>query len=154
MLDLSHRPNVLYLASIERMNAARRMIDEKPHDYVLAGYLAGLAVEAMLQSLALRAGAAHDARHSLDKWLIKCPWVMQDVLKGSNEWSFLAATWDNGMRYLSFEGLAGYYKQKGYGHGKKGGVESLVRQATNHLVDTAQVVHKKGLVVWESSTRK
>src|ERR1700735_3499193 len=48
MLDLSHRPNVLYLASIERMAAARRMIDQKPHDYVLASYLAGLAVESIL----------------------------------------------------------------------------------------------------------
>ena len=51
MFDLSYQPNVLYLASIERMAAARRMIDEKPHDYVLACYLAGLAVESIVRGV-------------------------------------------------------------------------------------------------------
>src|SRR5689334_9665115 len=122
MLDLSHRPNVLYLASIERMAAARRMIDQKPADYVLASYLAGLAVESILQALALHSGAAHDARHSLSKWMSKCPTAMHDALKGSAQWNLLVALWDNGMRYLSFDGLLGYFRDKEYARGKKGGV--------------------------------
>jgi len=91
MFDLSHRPNVLYLASIERMAAARRMIDDKPHDYVLACYLAGLAVESILQALALHGGAGHDAKHTLSKWLSKCPSALHDALKGSAEWNQLVA---------------------------------------------------------------
>src|ERR1035437_10719812 len=104
MFDLSHRPNVLYLASIERMASARRMIDEKPHDYVLASYLAGLAVESILQALALQGGSPHDARHSLSNWLSKCPLAMHDAVKGAAEWNEIVALWDNGIRYLSFDG--------------------------------------------------
>jgi hypothetical protein len=154
MLDLSHRPNVLYLASIERMTAAQRMIDDKPHDYVLASYLAGLAVESILQALALHGGAAHDARHSLSNWLSKCPSSLHEALKGSADWNLLVARWDNGIRYLSFDGLLGYFRNKGYVHGKKGGVESIVRAVTKDLVDAAEVIHNKGLAVWVSSTKK
>jgi hypothetical protein len=154
MLDLSHRPNVLYLASIERLMAARRMIDDKPRDYVLASYLAGLAVESILQALALHGGAAHDARHSLSNWLSKCPSSLHDALKGSADWNLLVARWDNGIRYLSFDGLLGYFRHKGYVHGKKGGIESKVRVVTNDLVDAAEFIHNKGLAVWLSSTKK
>jgi hypothetical protein len=153
MLDLSHRPNLLYLASIERMAAARRMVDEKPYDYVLASYLAGLAVECILQALAFHGGAAHDAKHSLSKWLSKCPSSLNDALKASAQWNLLVARWDNGIRYLSFDGLLGYFRNKGYVHGKKGGVESIVRAVTKDLVDAAEVIHNKGLAVWVSSTR-
>lgn len=154
MFNLSHQPNVLYLASIERMDAARRMIDEKPYDYVLASYLAGLAVESILQALALHAGGAHDAKHNLSKWLSKCPPTLHNALKASAEWNLLVALWDNGLRYLSFDGLLGYFKNKGYVHGKKGGVESKVRSVTLNLVDATEVVHKKGLAVWLNSTKK
>ena len=154
MLDLSHRPNVLYLASIERIAAAQRMVDEKPHDYVLASNLAGLAVEAIFQALALRAGATHDARHSLSKWLSKCPPSLNDALKGSADWNLLVALWDNGIRYFSFDALLGYLRDKGYVRGKKGGVESIVRHVTKQLVDSAEEVQKKGLATWLSSIKK
>jgi hypothetical protein len=154
MFDLSRRPNVLYLASIERMAAARRMADQKPHDYVLASYLAGLAVESILQALALRAGRAHDARHSLSNWLSKCPSTLHDALKGSAEWNEIVALWDNGIRYLSYDALLGYFRNKGFVKGKKGGVESVVRGVTKNLVDAAEMVQKKGLAIWLSSTKK
>ena len=80
MFDLTHKPNVLYLASIERIATARRMIDQQPCDYVMASYLAGLAVESILQAIALHAGASHDARHSLSNWLAKCPAALHDAL--------------------------------------------------------------------------
>jgi hypothetical protein len=149
-IDLSYRPNVLYLASIERMATARRVIDQKPNDYVLASYLAGLAVECILQALALHSGAAHDARHSLANWLSKCPPALHDSLKGSADWNLLVALWDNGLRYLAYNALLGYFRHKEYLHGKKGGAESLVRLATKRLVDAAEVVHKKGLAVWHA----
>jgi hypothetical protein len=153
-LDLSHKSHVLYLASIERMAAAQRMIDQTPKDYVLANYVAGLAVECILQALALEAGASHDARHSLSAWLSKCPASLHHLLKGKAEWNLLVALWDNGLRYYSYDGLLGYFRDKGYARGKKGGVESKVRATTNALVNAADYVHKKGLAVWVSSTRK
>jgi hypothetical protein len=75
------------------MAAARRMIDEKPHDYVLPSYVAGLAVESILQALALQGGGAHDAKHALPNWLSKCPSPLHDALKGSGEWNQLVALW-------------------------------------------------------------
>jgi len=136
------------------MASARRMFDKKPHDYVLASYLAGLAVESILQALALQNGSAHDAKHSLPNWLSKCPSALHDSVKGSAEWNEVVALWDNGLRYLSFDGLLGYFRKKGYGKGMKGGVESIVRGVTKNLVDAAEMVHKKGLAVWLSSTKK
>ena len=130
------------------------MIDQKPHDYVLASYLAGLAVESILQAIALHGGAAHDAKHTLSKWLSKCPAALHDALKGSAEWNLVVALWDNGMRYLSFDGLLGYFRDKGYVRGKKGGIESIVRHVTKGLVDAAEVVHKKGLAIWLVSIKK
>ena len=108
MIDLSYRPNVLYLASIERMATARRLVDQGSCDYVLASYLAGLTLECILQVIALRDGSAHDARHSLSNWLSKCPPMLHEELKGSAEWNQVVALWDNGIRYLSFDGLLGY----------------------------------------------
>ena len=154
MLDLSHRPNLLYLASIERMDASRRLLQSKPHDYVLANYLAGLSVECILQALALNNGASHDARHSLPKWLAKCPSSLHEILKTSAHWSLLVALWDNNMRYLSFDGLLGYFRKKGCVRGKKGGVESIVRKVTMELLNAAQDVQNKGIAVWLSSTKK
>jgi hypothetical protein len=154
MLDLSHKPNVLYLASIERIASARRMIDHAPRDYVLANYVAGLAVESHFQALALEAGASHDARHSLSTWLAKCPASLHDLLKGAAEWNLLVALWDNGLRYYSYDGLLGYFRAKGYARGKLGGVESKVRATTKELVDAAEEVHKRGLAVWLNSTKK
>jgi hypothetical protein len=50
--------------------------------------------------------------------------------------------------------LLGYFRNKGYGKGMRGGVESIVRGVTKNLVDAAEIVHKKGLAVWLSSTTK
>ena len=55
---------------------------------------------------------------------------------------------------MSFDGLLGYFRDKGYVRGKKGGVESIVRHVTKNLVDAAEVVHKKGLAVWLSSVKR
>jgi len=100
------------------------------------------------------AGAAHDAKHTLVKWLAKCPVPLNNSLKGSAEWSLVVAMWDNGIRYLSFDGLLGYLRSKGAARRIKGGPESIVRYNVTRLVDAAEVVHKKGLAQWVSSTRK
>jgi hypothetical protein len=96
----------------------------------------------------------HHACRAPNLRLTKCPTALNDALRGSAEWNHLVAIWDNGIRYLSYEGLLGYLRAKGQVQGKKGGVGSKARQATRELVDAAEVVHKKGLAVWLSSTKK
>ena len=153
-LDLSYRPNVLYLASIERIVTARRLVDDEPRDYVVAAYLVGLAVETILQAMALRHGAAADAKHDLSKWLSKCPESLIQDLKGSYEWSYATAVWNNGLRYLSFKALVGHLREKKVVQGRKGGVESIVRGAVKSLVSCAGVVHERGMLRWKGYTAK
>ena len=68
--DPTHKPIVLYYASVERKEAAWAAYERK--DYVLAMYLAGLAVECILQAIVLNDDPTHDAKHDLTKWLARC----------------------------------------------------------------------------------
>jgi len=111
-MELSHRPVVLFHASLDRLKESRRAFEN--HDYTLAMYLSGVAVECILQAIAIRNGSEHDARHDLSNWLAKCPKPLRDVIKGETAaaWSQLLALWDNGLRYLSAAGLLGYLRDK------------------------------------------
>jgi hypothetical protein len=153
-VDLSYKPNVLYLASLERITAARREFNARA--YVESMYFSGLAVECILQAWALHTGAAADARHALPNWLAKCPVGLQDDLKGPaiREWSTVVASWDNGLRYLSFDGLLGYLRDKGLSRGISGGPPSVVRKNANDLLESAEVVHQKAVVQWLSFAKK
>jgi len=155
-MDLSHKPHVLYLASIERMHAARRCIDQKPLDYVLAAYLAGLAVECILHAIAFRDGATHDAWHGLSSWLAKCPPSLHDAIKPAavEDWNRVLVLWDNRLRYLSVDGFIGYLRDRGFTRGLKGDRDSLMRRNVKLLVDAAERVHQKGLAQWHRSTKK
>ena len=154
-MDLSRKPEVLYRASLERMAVAWRAFDDAG-DYALASYLAGLAVECILQAVALKVGAAHDAAHALPKWLAKCPRGLQDSIKTQvgDEWSLLVSLWENGIRYLSRDGFLGYLRDKGCAVGIRGGPEAVMRKNTKSLVSAADAVHKKGLAQWVSFTKK
>ena len=153
-MALSHKPQVLYVASIERMAAARREFDAK--DYSTSMYLSGLSVECMLQAIALRNGARHDAHHSLLNWLSKCPTRLQDQIKGDiiDGWNRVVALWDNGIRYLSTDGLLGYLRDRGFAFGVSGGRASIIRANAKALLDSAYAVHLRGIAQWVSSTGK
>ena len=153
-MALSHKPQVLYRASVERIAGARRAFADK--DYPLSMYLSGLAVECILQAVALRHGAAHDARHSLLNWLVKCPAKLQDAIKGKNvdDWNKVVSSWDNGIRYLSRDGLIGYLRERGFAIGIAGGAESVLRKNARTLLDSATAVHRRGADQWLNSTRK
>src|SRR6266568_9350879 len=88
-MELSHRPVVLFHASLDRLKESRRAFEN--HDYTLAMYLGGVAVECVLQAIALRSGSGHDARHDLSQWLGKCPQSIQNSIKeeSAGAWSLL-----------------------------------------------------------------
>ena len=153
-MELSYHAQVLYYASIERMEVAWNCLDRK--DYALAVYLGGLSVECILQAIVLKLGGVRDAKHSLPIWLARCPVSMQDAIKGTarNEWNLVVALWDNSLRYVSKDGLLGYLRQKGYTTGIYGGPESVLRKNGKALVAAAEVVQRKGLAQWVSFTKK
>jgi len=152
--DLSHRSVVLYHASIERLNEAQRAFASR--DYVLTIYLSGLGVECILQSLSSLARVKHDARHDLPSWLSKCPATFQDSVKedASAAWSQLVATWHNGLRYFSDAALLGYLRQRNATRGISGGPKAIVRENARRVLQSADIIHRKGLSQWLSSAKK
>jgi hypothetical protein len=155
-VNLTHKPIVLYHASIERIVGARRLLEAPAPDYVMAMYQGGLAIECLLQAFALRHGEPHDARHNLVTWLGKCPAALQDAVKtkAPDQWNHLIVVWDNGLRYLSSAGLLGYLRKKGRTYGVSGGPEAIIRMNAKALVLAAAAVHHAGVTVWLSYTEK
>jgi hypothetical protein len=153
-MQLSHRPVVLFHASLERLKESRSAFQNR--DHVLSMYLAGIAVECILQAIAIHNGSHHDARHDLPKWLSKCPAALQDDIKGqaASAWSELLAVWDNGLRYLSEEGLLGYLREKNASRRISGGPNAIIRENARRLLGAADIIHKRGSAQWVSSTRK
>lgn len=145
--SLSHQPGVLYEASLERMREANLLLDMNCH--VLSSYVAGLAVETLLQAHAIRAGSSHDARHDLRLWLAKCPYDLIDTVKQSaQEWSLVCSVWSNEMRYYSKNGLLGILRSKKEHRGDRGGPESILKNGARRCVEAARVVHAKGVMQW------
>lgn len=97
MAGQTHNPVPLYAASLERMLTAQAL-SEREQDPVAAVYLAGVAVELMLQALAHWDGAEHDARHDLRLWLGKCSPRFENVVLSpplDRRWSLLVSDWRN-----------------------------------------------------------
>jgi hypothetical protein len=153
-MDLSYKPVVLYQASLARMEESHRAFEAR--DPVLSAYLAGLAVECILQALALHDGAASDARHDLGRWLAKCPTRFQGVIEdtASSDWSLLFSLWDNGIRYLSDSGFLGYIREKKANRGISGTPDDVIREVARRMKDSADIIHKRGITQWKISTKK
>lgn len=151
---LSHDPRVLYHASLERIAEARRAF--LAADYVVSMYLAGVAVECVVQSVVLLDYPSHDARHDLNKWLARGRTSLQDAVKASDTraaWSFLTAVWRNGLRYLSEAGLLGYLRDLDLQRGIGGGTEAIIKVNARRLVTAAELVHAKGTAAWKAYTK-
>lgn len=153
--SLAHKPMVLYRASVERIQEAGYCL--KGRHWIAAMYLAGLAVECILQAIALHHGSPHDARHDLTKWLSKCPLSLQDTLKSkeiAGDWNRVATVWYNELRYLSEDGLFGHLRNIGRAKKIKGGREAILKENAKRLVESASAVHKKGLGIWHRFSTK
>lgn len=148
---LSQRPDVLYAASLERIEEARVLFEAEA--WGLSMYVSGLAVEALLQAFAARDGARHDAYHDLRAWLRKCPERVIDVINRSAnaEWSRLNTAWTNSLRYLSRSGVLAHLRSHNLTVGValgKAGPERAVEINAERLLVAARVVHGKGISLW------
>src|SRR5438105_11604673 len=92
---ISLRPAVLHTAAIERLADSRMLLDRK--SWPGSMYLAGLSVECMLQSFALRSGALANARHDLLRWLTICPAVLKEAISRGAlpDFNHLCVAWNN-----------------------------------------------------------
>lgn len=150
-----HDPHVLYRASIERMRGARRAREEE--DFVLAMYLAGLAVECILQAVCHLDDPSHDARHHLPKWLNKCRTSLQDAINAPGvrgHWTTVVNVWRNQLRYLSEDALLGFLRRIKRDRLVSGGGEAIMKVNADRLLESADVVHRRGLAAWKRYTTK
>jgi hypothetical protein len=149
--SLTKRPEVLYQASIEHIDALSALRREK--HWLLAIYTAGLAVECVLQAIALHHGAAEDAKHDLRKWLSKCPRQLQDAVadQTADHWNFLDLVWKNRIRYLSHAGLLGHLRVLKLDRRIKGGRESVLKLNADRIIAAARAVHDKGALTWRQT---
>lgn len=151
---LSRSTKVLHEASIERMEEAELLFDAGRH--LLCMYTAGLAVECLLQAFASLSGAAHDARHDLRLWLDKCPAPVVDELRAKTllEWSRLGTHWSNDLRYLSEPALRGWLRRRELDRGIRGGAASVTRTCARRCLDSARIIHNKGLLLWQTPSSR
>ena len=154
-VDLAHQPVVLYHASSERIQAA--WVAFQRQDFPLSMYLAGLAVECVLQAIALHDDPTHDAKHDLPKWLGRCRISLQEAIKAAGvreHWNRVVRVWRNDLRYLSRDGLLGYLRARSLNRGISGGPDAIMRENARRLYHAAVTVHHKGVAAWASYRRR
>ncbi len=153
--DLAHRPEILYAASLEREQAAWAAFARS--DYVLAIYLAGLAVECILQAIAFKDHPAHEARHDLPQCLARCRRSLQsaiDAVPTWASWSFLVRVWRNEIRYYSSAALIGYLRRFDDVRRISGGPDAIMKTMARRALDAASLIHGKGVVAWTRYWKK
>lgn len=145
---LTKRPHLLYLASLEHIAAMDTLRRERR--WVLAIYAGGLAVECVLQAVALRRDPTDDVRHDLRVWLSRCPVSLHDAMRDplARHWSFLNTVWSNSLRYLSQDGLLGHLRALQLNRGVRGGYESVLKLNCDRLAEAARAVHGIGAIAW------
>jgi len=147
--DATHDPLSLYHGSLEHISTARLLLNADK--WAIAMYVSGLAVECMLQAIALRDSATHDARHDLVKWLGKCPPSLQDAVKTRQYrvyWDRLFNDWNNRLRYYSEEALLGYLRKKGYWRTLSGTDRDKMKASAQGCVTAAEKICNKGIAEW------
>src|SRR5262249_33609752 len=143
---------VLHQASLERILEAGILYERDA--WALSIYVAGLAVESLLQAFALRTGAAHDAGHDLSQWLKKCPTpVINSLRNQATEWNCLTTTWSNNIRYLSRDGLLGHLRERKLmvriKLGRRG-PHGAIKVTASRVLEAARTIHGKGAAIWRA----
>ncbi len=118
---------------------------------MLTSYLSGLAVECILQAIALHDNPTHDARHDLTRWLARCRRSLRETVKRPPlyaQWSFLNRVWRNELRYLSSPGYLGHIRRLGEAKGIRGGPDAIMKAVARKTLDAATGIHGKGVLAW------
>jgi hypothetical protein len=152
----SHNPGILKDASLERIDAARRALNER--DPVMCFYLGGLAIECILQAVVQLDTPTHDQRHHLAGWLGRCRRTSLQRALNSQElrpsWNHVCAVWRNEFRYYSRSALLGTLKKMGRTNGVRGDHESVLNEVARRFHQSVVHAHNKGLAAWKNYTKK
>jgi hypothetical protein len=155
-----------YQVGLERMQAAHRIYREGM-TFALAMYCAGLAVESLLRAFRWTEDTAFEGRHDLAALLraSRLFYIDEDHLRrrrashddihesglklraAMNEVTIL---WHNSLRFASEASLKAFLRRIDRLQGVKG--DPLKKNASD-LIEAAQTVVSRGVVLWTSKTR-
>ena len=142
-----------YQAALDHIDEARLLYDE--NRYVLAHYVAGLAVECMLRAYAVRNGEPFEGRHNLSKWLELARF--DEVIATSrreivsSSYNVVVTQWNSTQRYYSDGFLRAYFRNAHLNRGIKG---DAVKELTRRIAEAAFDVLNEGKVRWTIWSRR
>jgi HEPN domain-containing protein len=144
-------------AALDRMVAAQRLFDGE--DYVLASYVAGVAVECLLLAYLRKLNKHRDDRHDIRQLAMRSEFIeqfrrnpeLQDQMAGYL--ADLAKRWNNDHRYRSVYSFERYLNAKELYRTAEGGFvkgDNLLRTQTKLLVEAAYQLVRRGDERWTS----
>ena len=137
---------LVYLAAAEERLSEAGALFRQEH-YVMAAYVSGVAVEALLLAYQMREGAAHDAKHSLAR-LAENGKFWEGMTRKQRE-AIAAALgevmtrWRNNHRYRSERAFLDYLVRE-----RLFVSEDIVRSNTGVLIESAYRVIETGVARW------
>jgi hypothetical protein len=163
---MEFRDKEYYRASLERMQQAR-LLYNSGSAFALAIYGGGLAVECLLRAFRWREDRSFEGRHDLNELLTASRILRVDEdrmrRRGNDEESIrkasiafradlngVVALWHNNLRFASETRLKAYLTQLKKVQGIKG--DPLKKNAAD-LVNSAQRIIDRGVVLWNSQTK-
>ena len=164
---MKFRAEQYFRVSVERMLQARKIYNHGD-SFALSMYCSGLAVEVAIVCISLDRGyLVSEGRRDLSE-LLKASRLLkieddymrrrgaseeairQSALKIRGAMNQVVILWHNNMRFASESGELAFLKQAGKVQGVKG--NPLKRNALD-LVEAAQTIVDRGVVLWMSETR-
>lgn len=163
---MQFRDQDYFTASLERMRQARMLYNEG-NAYALAMYCGGLAVECLLRAFRWESDKGFEGRHDLENLLKASGMLRVDEnhmrRRGRDETEIRAASqefrakfneivilWHNNLRFASEARLKAHLTQLNRVQGIKG---DPVKKNAEILIDAAQFVVNRGIVLWKSKKK-
>ena len=155
-----------YRASLDRMRQAQTL-SVGTDSYALSMYCSGLAVECLLRAFRWKDDKAFEGRHDLNK-LLKASGILrvndeymrrkgkdeEEILRASREvraaMNEIVILWDNNLRFASEMRLKAHLIDLNRVQGVKG---DPLRKNALDLIDAAQLIINRGIVLWDSQKK-
>lgn len=141
-------------AALEHVATARELYDADPPRYVMAHYVAGLAVECMLRAYRHWIDTEFDERHDL-RALYKAarfdeivPAALQEKIGTAR--SIVDSQWQNNHRFCSEEYLRLFFKRGALDRGIRG---DFLKERTRRIVNAAFEIVSLGNRQWIKSLK-
>lgn len=163
---MQFRAKQYYQASVERMEQSRKLYRDGTA-FALSMYCGGLAVESMLRAFRWTEERSFEGRHDLFE-LLKASRLLrfddnymrrrgaseesirESAVKLRGSMNEVVILWHNNLRFASEASLRAFLKQSGRLQGVKG---DPLKKNTRDLINAAQNIIDRGVVLWTSEIR-